>query len=317
MLRHVSTSGTDRDQQAQFDEIHKWMLNAGGISDRHLRADLEYQARSNFNASAWKNTVARKQQEDMLVAMWIETYDARCQQYLITIEQVTAAGNLVKQVPHMPPVSGEGIELLESLKDCREILKTRLEQYRWSVDPKKREKVKRRWSALKNYLKQQWDILYQVSPERADQFSSQLHADAFRIERVLESKDVHKAIFQEMEQVGREMAALIAHVERGTHASIQSILDLKPTFAAQYANIPDDTALYYIGMITLISVEKIQLVFSWLGIDEQRTMEQWRLEPPPCTEAEWYNALPSLNDILEPYEVDSMYPYMVKSTEYA
>jgi hypothetical protein len=114
-----------------------------------------------------------------------------------------------------------------------------------------------------------------------------------------------------------KMAALIAHVERGPHASIQSILDFKPTIAAQYANIPDDTALYYIGMITLISVEKIQLVFSWLGIDEQRTMEQWRLEPPPCTEAEWYNALPSLNDILEPYEVDSMYPYMVKSTEYA
>jgi len=315
MLRHVSTSGTDRDQQAQFDEIHKWMLNAGGISDKYIRADLEYQARSKFNASAWKNAVARKQQEDMLVAMWIETYDARCQQYLITIEQVTAAGNLVKQVPHMPPVSGEGIELLESLKDCREILKTRLEQYRWSVDPKKREKVKRRWNVLKDYLKQQWDILYQVSPGRADQFSSQLHAAAFRIERVLESKDVHKAIFQEMEQVGREMAALIAHVERGPHASIQSILDFQPLVAAQYANIPDDTALYYIGMITLISVEKLQRVFAWLNIDEQRTMQQWRLEPP-CTDTEWYNALPNLKDLLKPHEVNIMYQYMVQNTEY-
>jgi len=316
MLRHVSTSGTDQDQQAQFEEIHKWMLNAGGISDKHLRADLEYQARSNFNASAWKNAVASEQQEDMLVAMWIQTYEARCQQYLATIEQVTAAGNLVKQEPLMPPVSGEGIELLESLKDCREILKTRLEQYRWSVDPKKREKVRRRWSALKDYLQQQWDLLSQVSPERAKQFSSQLNANAFRIGRVLESKDVHKAIFQEMEQVGMKMAALIAHVERGPHANIQCVLNLNPAGATQYANIPDDTALYYIGMTTMIRLEKLQQVFALLGIEEQRTMEQWRSEPP-CTDTDWNGALPSLKDILEPYELDSMYQYMVQNTEYA
>ena len=88
-----------------------------------------------------------------------------------------------------------------------------------------------------------------IGAERADQFLSQLNAAAFRIERDLESKDVHKANFQEMEQVGMKMATLIAHVEGGPHPNIQCVLNLNPADAAQYANIPDDTALYLIKVI--------------------------------------------------------------------
>ena len=69
-------------------------------------------------------------------------------------------------------------------------------------------------------------------------------------------------------------------------------------------------------MTTLMSVEKLGLVFALLGIEALRTMEQWRLEPQ-CTQTKWNEALSSLNDILEPHEVQSMYQYMVLNTEFA
>jgi len=317
MLRHVSTSGTDQEQQEQFEQIHKWMCNAGGISDDDIRARLEYHARSKFNTSVWIQTVTMKRKEDMLMAMWIDTYEARCEQYLITIDQVTAAGNLVKQMPHVPPtVSGSGIEYLQSLKNCREVLKTRLEQYRWTLNTKKRAKVKHEWNILKKRFLEQWHVFIKLCPGRETQLSLPFTVPIFSIEKVLETKDAHHVIFEAMEQVEREMAAFVAHVERGTHSNIQCILDFQPTVAAQYAHIPDDTALYYIGMITMIRAEKLQLVFALLGIEAQRTMVQWRLEPP-CTETDWNGALSSLKDILESHEVGIMYKYMVQNTEYA
>jgi len=263
MLRHVSTSGTNQDQQAQFEEIHKWMCNSGGITDDAIRARLQYHACSKFNASAWIQTVTVKRKEEMLMAMWIDTYKARCEQNFITIDQVTAAGNLVKQISHMPPTgSGEGIEYLESLKNCREVLKVQLDQYRWTLNTKKREKVKREWNILKKHFLQQWNAFTELCPGREKQLSLPCDVFAFHIDQVLESKDAHKAIFQEMEQVGMEMAAIIAHVERGPHPNIQCVLNLNPAGAAQYANIPDDTALYYIGMTTMIRLEKLQQDFA-------------------------------------------------------
>ena len=89
MLKHVLTSSTKEEQQAQFEKIHKWMCNAGGITNNAIRGDLECHAHNMFNASAWRRAVTQKAKEDMLMAMWILTYEALCKQYFITINHVT------------------------------------------------------------------------------------------------------------------------------------------------------------------------------------------------------------------------------------
>ena len=317
MLKHVSTSGTDQEQQEQYEQIHKWMCNAGGITEDYIRARLEHHARNKFNANAWRHAVPVKGKEEMLMAMWIDTYEARCQQYHITIDEFTADKNLVKQPFHMPPpVPGEGIKYLQSLKDYREVLKVQLEQYRWTKNAKKQAKVRHEWNVRKKHFLEQWHVFIKLCPGCEGQLSLPFDVPIFSIEKVLETKDAHHAIFEQMEQVDVEMAAFVAYVENGPHPNIQSILDFQPTIAAQYAHIPEHTALYYIGMTTLMSVEKLGLVFALLGIEAQRTMVQWRSEPP-CTETDWNGALSSLKDILEPHEVGIMYKYMVQNTEYA
>jgi len=211
MMKHVSTCGTEQEKQAQFEKIHRWLCNAGGITDDAIRGWLEYQAQTVFHAREWDRAASKEARERMLVAMWISTYEARCQQYVITIDRVTAAANFVQHVPRMPPtVPGRGLEHLESLKECREVLKARLEQHRWRLNTKKRAKVRLEWNILKSPLLQQSYIFLEVCPERKNQLSSDMDGTAFSINQVLASKDAHRAIFPRMEQVGMEMTALVA-----------------------------------------------------------------------------------------------------------
>ena len=211
MLKHVSSSGTEEEQREQFEEIHKWLCNAGGIRDDAIRGWLEYQAQMVFHVREWTRAGSKEAREKMLTAMWISTYEARCNQYVITIDEVTAAANVVQHVPRMPPtVPGHGLKRLESLKGCREILKARLEQHRWKLNTRKRAKVRLEWNVLKSHLLQQSDVFLKVCPERKNQLSSDMDGTVFSINQVLASKDAHKAIFPRMEVVGMEMAALVA-----------------------------------------------------------------------------------------------------------
>jgi len=318
MLKYVSTSGTDQEQQEQFEKIHKWMCNAGGMTDDHIRGWLECQADNDFSARNWHYAPNKAAKENMLVDMWIATYEARYKQYIITIDKVVAEGNLVPHMPRVPPLlSGQkGLERLQSLIDVREVLKARLEQYQWILNTTKHDKIRHQYNIRKSHLLKQSYIFLDVCPERKDQLSSDIDSWVFSIERVLASKDAHKAIFAQMEQVGMEMEALVAHVQRGPHPNMLAILEHCAGFAAQYANVPDDTALYYIGMKMHFNVDKLKMVFAELGIEERRTMEHWRLKPQ-CTEGDFNDAMTRLSDRLTPYDVQSLYHYMVISTEYA
>ena len=293
------------------------MCNAGGMTDNNIRGLLEYQAQTKFSVKNWHHAPNKAVKEKMLMAMWIATYEARFQQYIITIDKVIAEGNLVPHMPRVPLlVPGEGLERLQSLIDSREVLKTRLEQHQWTLNAKKRDKIRHEWSVRKWYLVELGKVFFEVCPERKHQLSSDFDGDSvFSIKQVLASKDAHRAIFAQMDQVGVEMAALIAHVQNGPHPNIQAVFDHYAGLAARYANVPDDTALYYIGMTTQISVEKLKMVFAVLGIEEQRTMEHWRLKPQ-CTEGDFNNAMTRLSDRLTPSDVQSLYQYMVRSTQY-
>jgi len=318
MLKYVSTSGTDQEQQEQYEKIHKWMCNAGGMTDNNIRGLLEYKAQVDFCAKNWHLAPNKAAKEKMLMGMWIATYEARYAQYIITIDKVIAEGNLVPLMPRVPPlVSGQkGLERLQSLIDIREVLKTRLEQYQWTLNTTKRDKIRHQYNVRKSHLLQVSYVFLEVCPERKHQLSSDIDNWVFSIKRVLASKDAHKAIFAQMDQVGMEMAALVAHVQRGPHPNIQAVLDYAAFLAARYANVPDDTALYYIGMITQISVDKLKMVFAVFGIEEQRTMEHWRLKPQ-CTEGDFKNAMARLSDNLTTSDMQSLYQYMVQNTQYA